>query len=1130
MYIKNLAVAAASKRIPTVLPARINTTTSSPLTFRRWLSTEELKALLDSPEDLTPSKKPKKPKTPSKPSTPSKPISVANRPPAAPKPQPRPLKWRPESVVEHIHRPSSAPRHPYVSRTPTKKDRYKIPNSVSAVIARELIKNKSRYEEYNLFSPNPGNRWKSRGFLTNLKIPADFFTNRIPLKLFPYCLDAPRFVLVPPPYKQTTPRRPIANPEYGAMRSHVQIVAAPTADTPGACLLVHYDNRRYLFGHLAEGTQRLFTENKLPAAKLSHIFLTGKTDWGTTGGLLGMILTVADVIISAKAALNEENKLRKQRNKPALEYGGPRRIEIHGSKNLEHMLAAARRFVFRKGFPLDAHELRDDPRAANPEDSKPDYEDENLKVWKIPLIATGMESRARSSSTESQNPRKRKLNPSEEAEAMETVEEGEEGEAVDETPTGVENDEEKTRMLMQTVIKHMFDSDWTPDTLVEMPLKMVKMPAKIFMRDAEGNIANYTGPVPGRDAKLPDIRVLVREPWPGALVHKLPPTDPCFDSTCYVVKNHSRRGKFQPANAAKYNLPKWNYSKLAKGESVTAPDGTVVTPDMVLDPPIPGHGFALLDVRYEYLLDGLLTRPEWENKEIMEHVDAFYWILSPEVKDDSRLKDFMAKHSSYKHIVLGEGMNPNVISFGGASGKAIMMHRMDPDRFCIPNHDNTEKDLPADLASVAKLGKPGQRLLLSPSVEFQNEFANALMDTIKPINELTSTHAKAFNLALEAQKKISDPAFAARVAESEQDIPNRDTEIVTLGTGSALPSKYRNVSATLIRVPGYGSYLLDCGENTLGQLRRVYGYAETDAILRELRVIYISHLHADHHLGVPSILAQRRRAFASHPDTEVTPITIISTAKYIGFLHEYKDVEPLDWSSIKFITLIGTGRKVGDSPDASSTGSGSADLGPSNNYFNYLPQTLCTLQPAPFRHQPELLEAQTGLAAIDACFVEHCLGATAVAFTWPSGLKISFSGDCRPSAAFAHVGRGSHLLIHECTFDDELVHEAKAKKHSTAGEALDVARKMEARRVLLTHFSQRYPKMQAPVLDELENTEQQGGKKGKKDRMVVLYAFDYMRVKLGEFKMAERFLPALRELYGELESEEGEEPDDQEVE
>ncbi|KAK3340603.1 hypothetical protein B0H65DRAFT_264733 [Neurospora tetraspora] len=1095
MHYKKLAVAAASKRIRTVLPTRLSTTTSSLLSLRRCLSTRDCTVSSDSSADppaFTNSR-------------------IRSNPRATPSRDPRPAK----------------PTTPLVVKLSSKDrpSKFKIPDSVSKTVARELLRNKYLFSEYSLFSPHRGfQKWKNHGLLKHTKIPDDFFRGRIPIKLYPYQVDGPRFILASPaPEKKEAPPAP-AKPEYGAMRSHVQIVAAPTADTPGACLLVHYDNRRYVFGHLSEGTQRLFTEHKIPAAKLSHIFLTGKTDWATTGGLLGMILTVADVIISAKTAVEEENRLRRKKNKPDIVHGGPQRIEIHGSKNLEHMLAAARRFVFRKGFPLDAHELRADPRAANPENSEPDYEDENLKVWKIPLVATGMESRSRSSSTGSQNPRKRKLNSSEEPEAMETVAEEEDGEVVEDVPAGLENDEEKTRLLMQTIIKHMFDSDWKADTLVEQPLHKVKLPAKIFVRDDEGKITVYKGPLPGRDANVPDIRVLVREPWPGALIHRLPPTDPCFDSTCYIVKNHARRGKFQPANALKYGLPKWTFSKLAKGESVTAEDGTVVTPDMVLDPPIPGHGFALIDVRYEYLLDSLLRRPEWENKEIMEHIDAFYWILSPEVKDDSRLKDFMAKHNSFKHIVLGEGMNPNTISFAGASGKAIMMHRMDPDRFSIPNHNNQEEALPAGLASVAELGKPGERLLLSPTVEFQPKFANALMNTIRPIKELTSTHAKAFNLALEAQEKVSDPAFAARVAESEQDIPNRDAEIVTLGTGSALPSKYRNVSATLIRVPGYGSYLFDCGENTLGQLRRVYGYAETDAILRDLRAIYISHLHADHHLGVPSVLARRAAANAALPADEAPkPLTIISTSKYIGFLHEYKDVEPLDWSNIKFLTLIGTGRKPTDDP----SGPHSADLGPGNNHFNMLPGTLCALQPASFRGNPsEALESQTGLASIDACFVDHCLGATAAVFTWPSGLKISFSGDCRPSDAFAQIGKGSHLLIHECTFDDELIGEAKAKKHSTASEALDVGRKMGARRVLLTHFSQRYPKMQAPVLDELERQEQSvsGGEK-KGDRTVVLYAFDYMKIKLGEFKMAERFLPALRELYGELEENEEEDGD-----
>jgi len=42
--------------------------------------------------------------------------------------------------------------------------------------------------------------------------------------------------------------------------------------------------------------------------------------------------------------------------------------------------------------------------------------------------------------------------------------------------------------------------------------------------------------------------------------------------------------------------------------------------------------------------------------------------------------------------------------------------------------------------------------------------------------------------------------------------------------------------------------LLDCGENTLGQLHRHFGSAAIVGILRKLRAIFVSHLHADHHL------------------------------------------------------------------------------------------------------------------------------------------------------------------------------------------------------------------------------------------------------------------------------------------
>lgn len=79
----------------------------------------------------------------------------------------------------------------------------------------------------------------------------------------------------------------------------------------------------------------------------------------------------------------------------------------------------------------------------------------------------------------------------------------------------------------------------------------------------------------------------------------------------------------------------------------------------------------------------------------------------------------------------------------------------------------------------------------------------------------------------------------------------------------------------------------------------------------------------------------------------------------------------------------------------------------------------------------------------------------------------SYSGDCRPSRDFAVIGKGSTVLLHEATFDDELKGDAMAKKHSTTNEAIGVAAAMGARRVILTHFSQRYQKI--PSINSMDS-------------------------------------------------------------
>jgi ribonuclease Z len=74
-----------------------------------------------------------------------------------------------------------------------------------------------------------------------------------------------------------------------------------------------------------------------------------------------------------------------------------------------------------------------------------------------------------------------------------------------------------------------------------------------------------------------------------------------------------------------------------------------------------------------------------------------------------------------------------------------------------------------------------------------------------------------------------------------------------------------------------------------------------------------------------------------------------------------------------------------------------------------------------------------------------------------------FSGDTQPCETLTAACAGADLVIHEATFADGLEAEARAKRHSTVGEA--VAAAATARALLLNHFSQRYPKLPSFVAE-----------------------------------------------------------------
>ena len=275
-----------------------------------------------------------------------------------------------------------------------------------------------------------------------------------------------------------------------------------------------------------------------------------------------------------------------------------------------------------------------------------------------------------------------------------------------------------------------------------------------------------------------------------------------------------------------------------------------------------------------------------------------------------------------------------------------------------------------------------------------------------------------------------------------------DILITFLGTGSAAPSRHRANSCILIKSPvtdilagnqsfpsaTFASIMLDVGEGAASQL---YYSASGDphrlcSILKGLRIVWVSHHHADHHCGL-SMLIEARAHFWRNYDATSTwePLVVIASQEVCDYHEFISCASGLD-DQLIFVTTSAVTKWTNKDIYQASGG------------------ILLALQNVPVRH------CRLAFAVILHFSHKH--------------YKFVYSGDCRPCDALVRAGIGCDLLIHEATFDDTMSDDALKKNHCTTSEAMSISSNMLARNTVLTHFSQRYPNSVQSFVDTVASS------------------------------------------------------------
>lgn len=293
------------------------------------------------------------------------------------------------------------------------------------------------------------------------------------------------------------------------------------------------------------------------------------------------------------------------------------------------------------------------------------------------------------------------------------------------------------------------------------------------------------------------------------------------------------------------------------------------------------------------------------------------------------------------------------------------------------------------------------------------------------------------------------------------------TEVIPLGTSSAIPTRERHLSGVALR---HKSRLLlfDCGEGTQFQLVRA-GLKRS-----RLDAIFVTHLHGDHYFGLMGLLSTLTLLRRTEPLTVVGPAEIATIVQALPGVRDGDLTFPLAyvalWDDLTHAVVFETKAFTVEARPLDhrvftvgyrfqeKTRPGRLDV-----------EQARALGATDYRHY-RALKAGEAVTLGDGRVVrpEEVVGPPR------PGVSFAYVSDTRPCEAGVTLARDADLLYHEATFAEDRKANAVTTGHATAREAAGVARRAGAKKLILGHFSARYKDV-SPLVEEaravFQNTE-----------------------------------------------------------